>query len=47
MEFLNGGPNWTRTSDPYLVEVVLYQLSYETIKQSKSRIIRVVRLKTS
>lgn len=27
----NGGPNWTRTSDPYLVEVVLYQLSYETI----------------
>ena len=28
---LDGGPNKTRTCDPYLVEVVLYQLSYETI----------------
>ncbi len=28
---LNGGPNRTRTCDHYLVEVVLYQLSYKTI----------------
>ena len=29
--FMNGGPNKIRTCDHYLVEVVLYQLSYETI----------------
>ena len=31
MRFMNGGRNRIRTCDHYLVEVVLYQLSYATI----------------
>ena len=46
MKLANGGPNWTRTSDPYLVEVVLYQLSYETIFLREG-IIMLKRLKTT
>lgn len=29
--FDDGAHNWTRTSDSYLVEVILYQLSYASI----------------